>query len=442
MKDASGEAFHSVETLAKLIGRSAQYVYTRLKLTALGPAMRKAFWNGELTTTTAFLVARSIPPELQGEALAEFREAFADLEEGAAFPAEDLAHLIEQNYLTRLDRAPFALKDAQLLPEAGPCTTCPKRSGSQPALFTDETPKDTCTDAACFRRKLAAHRERLARDVVARGGVVLTAQQSNEIYQGATQLPWNGKHVDVDSRCHDDSDGRTWRTLLGDLCPRLALATDPTGVPHALLLKSDAVAALKQAGVDFARLRRQTTVSIAGPGAAPAVDEELDENVARGSDSSDPAAVRAAAEARRTTIGNVLAAIVAAAEGRPAEDSTFASLVFDAMAHGGGYHDAISDTVKRRGLERGKGEAPEAALGAHAGLLDAKGLRALVLELSLARGAYFAWSTNYSERLTAAASAYGIDIPAIEKASADEIAARQAERAAKRSRKRGSPAAA
>ena len=104
------------------------------------------------------------------------------------------------------------------------------------------------------------------------------------------------------------------------------------------------------------------------------------------------------------------------------------------MTHGG-YHDAIADTVKRRGLERAKGEAPEAALAAHARSLDAKGLRALVLELALARGAYFAWSTRYSERLTAAASAYGIDIATIEKAGAEQIATRRAAGSAKKPKK-------
>jgi hypothetical protein len=103
-----------------------------------------------------------------------------------------------------------------------------------------------------------------------------------------------------------------------------------------------------------------------------------------GTDRPDPAAARVAAEVRRLTIANILAAVVAAAEVRPAEHSTFASLIFETITHGG-YHDAVADTVKRRGLERAKGEAPELALGAHARSLDARGLRALILELALAR---------------------------------------------------------
>jgi hypothetical protein len=199
-------------------------------------------------------------------------------------------------------------------------------------------------------------------------------------------------------------------------------------VPHALLLKADAESVLRQAGVDFGQQRDATSVD---RGAHVTGEEDG----AGGVESSDPAVARVAGEVRRATIGNILGAIVAAVEARPADDANFASLIFEAMAHGGGYHDAVTDTVKRRGIARAKGETPEAALAAHARSLDAKGLRALILELALARGAYFAWSTRYSERLTAAAAAYAIDVAAIEKTSAEQIASRQAERDRKRSKK-------
>jgi ParB family chromosome partitioning protein len=104
------------------------------------------------------------------------------------------------------------------------------------------------------------------------------------------------------------------------------------------------------------------------------------------------------------------------------------------MIHGG-YHDAVADAVKRRGLEREKGSSPEAVLTAHASELDGGALRALVLELAIGRGAYFAWSSRYSDRLTAAAAAYVVDIGAVEKATADELAQRRAERGARKSKK-------
>jgi hypothetical protein len=36
-----------------------------------------------------------------------------------------------------LDSAAFKKDDATLYPEAGPCTTCPKRTGASPLLFPD-----------------------------------------------------------------------------------------------------------------------------------------------------------------------------------------------------------------------------------------------------------------------------------------------------------------
>jgi ParB/RepB/Spo0J family partition protein len=39
------------------------------------------------------------------------------------------------HYLHQLATAPWSLSDAQLVPKAGPCTTCPHRSGRQPDLF-------------------------------------------------------------------------------------------------------------------------------------------------------------------------------------------------------------------------------------------------------------------------------------------------------------------
>ena len=429
MKDGRGRPLHTADTLAKLVGRSPQYVYARLKLTALVPLMREAFCKGELTTTTAFLVARAVPPALQDEALSELRKEFEDLDEGEPFPADDLAYLVEQRYLTRLDRAPFSLDDQKLVPEAGACAKCPKRSGNQPRLFTDETTADICTDVVCFRKKVATHHERLASEVRAKGGTVLTEQQSNAVFHGARQLPWNSTYVDLDATCFEDPERRTWRRLLGDVCPSPTLAADAGGTPHALVGKADAVAALAAAGVEFVR-RRDATDDV-GEDDAGRGDED---RPASSTPPADPAAARAAAELRRATIANILSSVVAAAQARPPDDSTFARLVFDAMIHGG-YHDAVADAVKRRGLEREKGFSPEAVLTAHASELDGGALRALVLELAIGRGAYFAWSSRYSDRLTAAAAAYEIDIGAVEKATADELAQRRAERGARKSKK-------
>jgi len=68
----------------------------------------------------------------------------------------ELAAWIESNILLELDAAPFDKQDETLVPGAGSCANCPKRTGFNKLLFTDVR-KDSCTDPQCFRAKVDAH---------------------------------------------------------------------------------------------------------------------------------------------------------------------------------------------------------------------------------------------------------------------------------------------
>jgi ParB family chromosome partitioning protein len=52
--------------------------------------------------------------------------------------------------------APFDKQDEALVPEAGSCANCPKRTGFNKLLFADVR-KDSCTDPQCFQTKIDAH---------------------------------------------------------------------------------------------------------------------------------------------------------------------------------------------------------------------------------------------------------------------------------------------
>jgi ParB family chromosome partitioning protein len=67
-----------------------------------------------------------------------------------------LAAWIESNILLELDATPFDKQDETLVPGAGSCVNCPKRTGFNKLLFTDVR-KDSCTDPQCFRAKIDAH---------------------------------------------------------------------------------------------------------------------------------------------------------------------------------------------------------------------------------------------------------------------------------------------
>ena len=71
-------------------------------------------------------------------------------------PVRELAAWIESNILLQLASAPFDKQDEMLVPEAGSCANCPKRTGFNKLLFADVR-KDSCTDPNCFRAKVDAH---------------------------------------------------------------------------------------------------------------------------------------------------------------------------------------------------------------------------------------------------------------------------------------------
>jgi ParB family chromosome partitioning protein len=152
-------ALYTVETIAAKVGRSPKYVYGRLKLAELTPNLQKAFYEGKLTAGHAMEIAR-LQPKDQELALTEcfpgHRSAAAILKDKDPRPigVRELRDWIQREIHLSLAQAPFDVNDPNLLPAAGPCTTCFKRSGSNPLLFADAIKRpDICTDRECFRKK-------------------------------------------------------------------------------------------------------------------------------------------------------------------------------------------------------------------------------------------------------------------------------------------------
>ncbi len=153
---------YTVETVAAKVGRSPSYVYQRLKLAELTPSVQAVFYEGKLTAGHAIEIARLTPKD-QDHAL---RECFpghgttkAILKEKNPRPisVRELRDWIQREIHLSLANAPFDLNDASLLPAAGPCTTCLKRSGSNPLLFADSLKRaDVCIDRDCYAQKTAA----------------------------------------------------------------------------------------------------------------------------------------------------------------------------------------------------------------------------------------------------------------------------------------------
>jgi len=152
---------YTVETLAEKIGRSEKYVYARLRLTHLVEEVQEAFYAGKLSVAHAFEIAR-LQPDDQHRALAEcfpqHRTTAAVLKDkkAEAVTVRLLREWIEREILLDITNAPFDADDVNLLPAAGSCAACPKRTGNNPLLFPEIRHKSICTDRACYRAKVEA----------------------------------------------------------------------------------------------------------------------------------------------------------------------------------------------------------------------------------------------------------------------------------------------
>jgi ParB family chromosome partitioning protein len=150
---------YSLEQIAAKVGKAPAYVAQRIRLTELCEAAVSAFYAQEIGVGHALLLAK-LQPAQQEQALANcFREEWNGAGNKAKrilLPVRHLQHWIEHNVLLLLKQAPFNKRDAQLVPAAGSCLDCSKRTGHNKLLFADVR-EDACTDPACYTAKLEAH---------------------------------------------------------------------------------------------------------------------------------------------------------------------------------------------------------------------------------------------------------------------------------------------
>jgi ParB family transcriptional regulator, chromosome partitioning protein len=153
---------YTVEVIGTKVGKSPAYVLGRLKLTELIPTVQKAFYEGKLTVAHALEIARLQIPDQErafAECFPQHQNPSAVLKDRGAqatITVRDLRQWIQREIHLDLSTAPFDANEPNLLPSAGACSACPKRTGNNPILFPDIKKRDTCTDPACFRQKRGA----------------------------------------------------------------------------------------------------------------------------------------------------------------------------------------------------------------------------------------------------------------------------------------------
>jgi ParB family transcriptional regulator, chromosome partitioning protein len=148
---------YDIATIASKVGRGERFVAERIRLNELIPAVAEAFLEDKITVGHALPIAK-LPASQQPEAFnAAFRRMWTTQGDTQTLvPVKELASWIETNILLDLTVAAFDCHDRSLLPEAGSCDECPKRTGANTLLFPGEAP-DSCLDKQCYAAKTDRH---------------------------------------------------------------------------------------------------------------------------------------------------------------------------------------------------------------------------------------------------------------------------------------------
>ncbi len=180
---------YTVDALATKVGKSRGYVYGRLQIARLPEAAKRVFLEGEMNLSLALLVARLENPEIATEAAEKIIKGhryFDNGEKWLPLTVSQAREMIERDYMLEMSQAPFPIFDAELVPAAGACTTCPKRTGTAADLFGEFGKRDLCTDRACFAAKVSASWQLAAaefgRKLKGRKFVVLSVEQSEKVW--------------------------------------------------------------------------------------------------------------------------------------------------------------------------------------------------------------------------------------------------------------------
>jgi ParB/RepB/Spo0J family partition protein len=239
------QGYESVDDMAMHIGRSRAYCYQRIKLLTLCPEVQAALREGQISANHALRMARLASADDQAAALKACMEGWG----GNPMSVRDLDAYIHRTFMLDLARATFNIKSETLLPTAGSCTSCPKRSGNTPELFDDVKKGDTCTDGACYAAKQEAHRIALIAKAEAEGKKVISGaaakkampQQYSRDIKGLLKL--DAIHYELDG-------SKPLRKLLGKHPLEVLVFEDPhTKDLHDVVREDDAVALLKERGV-------------------------------------------------------------------------------------------------------------------------------------------------------------------------------------------------
>lgn len=212
---------YTVDDIVSRIGKPERHVRERLALGRLDQLVKDALRAGAILVGAALQIAKLHDPEQQRKALERVKSAGWSGEPASGRAAGEI---VRREFLLRLADAPFSRTDRELVPAAGSCKECPKRSRNQPALFEDIAGKeDLCPDAACWDQKVQASWTARKAEAEQKGWRTLEGRKAEHLFDHGGRLVAPA-YVDLDARA-DEADpkwkpgsgkpSRTWFEVLG-----------------------------------------------------------------------------------------------------------------------------------------------------------------------------------------------------------------------------------
>ena len=190
------EPKYRIEQVSAKCGKGPAYVAARLRLTELAAEVVEAFAKDEIGVGHALLLAK-LQPEQQLEALnACYQEQYSNGNKAKRIllPVRHLQQWIERNIFLELASAPFSKDDAGLVPEAGACLDCSKRTGYNKLLFDGMEPQnDSCSDPQCYAAKVEAH---VRQTIAAKPKLVQISTAYGVQKEGSSAVPRN-RYVEI-----------------------------------------------------------------------------------------------------------------------------------------------------------------------------------------------------------------------------------------------------
>jgi ParB/RepB/Spo0J family partition protein len=252
----------STRDIAQEVRKKPAHVAARLTLNTLPEKVKKELGAGVLTAEHAELIGLIPDPQLQEQALKRIivehplEPHFSSKVAKGAVPLAKARRIVETEFMTVLENAPFDTADPTLSP-LGACAKCPFRSGNDRDLFGNVQGKNVCTNLADYRLKIENHLKQLREQGFT---VLLTPREVKEVFPfGNPQVA--DSYVDVDAKCVDDPKGRTYDQLLADGPKRSTVHAYVNGRLRRVYPKAQLAAALDSSGHEFLRRKSERPTS-------------------------------------------------------------------------------------------------------------------------------------------------------------------------------------